>query len=132
MTEAEWLDCSNVFTMLDFVRGKASQRGLRLFLCACCRNHWQWLSDERSCRAVELAERFADGLATLQELMEAGRAASSAQVPYRLDPSHHSSRSAQAEELARDNASVLAILAATPELHGYDYHSAVFKGTGAE
>jgi hypothetical protein len=37
MTEAEWLAATDPRPMLDFLRGKASDRRLRLFACACCR-----------------------------------------------------------------------------------------------
>lgn len=71
-TEAEWLCCRFQRPMLHFLEGKASQRKLRLFAAACCRRVWSKLSDERSRRAVEVAERFADSLAKKRELHRAG------------------------------------------------------------
>lgn len=72
-TEAEWLECKKPVEMLKFLEdvGKASERKLRLFAVASCRRNWASITDERSCEAVEIAERFADGQATQSQLASA-------------------------------------------------------------
>jgi hypothetical protein len=82
MTEEQWLACTDPRPMLEFLRGRASERKLRLFACAVCRDRfiWPlWLTDERSRRAVEVAERYVDGRAAAREL-NAARAAAWAPV----------------------------------------------------
>ena len=62
MTEAGWLVCADPGTMLVFLRGKASDRKLRLFAVACCRlTGLGFRMDTLYQDAVELAERHADG-----------------------------------------------------------------------
>lgn len=61
MTEAEWLACDSPERMLEFLRGTARERKLRLFACGCCRRVWHLLTDADSRAAAEAAERFADG-----------------------------------------------------------------------
>jgi hypothetical protein len=62
MKEADWLSCTDPRRMRAFLAGKASDRKLRLFDCACCRRLWESLSPPAR-RAVEVAEDFADNLA---------------------------------------------------------------------
>jgi hypothetical protein len=57
--------------MLAFLDGRVSRRQLRLFACACCREALSLFADERASRAVAVAERLADGLATETELADA-------------------------------------------------------------
>ena len=72
MTEQEWLEGSDPEEMLvGLDELGASDRKARLFLCACCRRIWDLFKDERCREAVEIAERYADGLASDDEIKEA-------------------------------------------------------------
>jgi hypothetical protein len=86
---AAWEACDKPDWMLwaidatGLADSKAMQKKLRLFACWCARNTpladgrvtWDLLTDERSRKAVEVAERFANGEATREELAAAGAAA---------------------------------------------------------
>jgi hypothetical protein len=67
MTDEEWLSCKDLFLMLRFLQWKLSDRKLRLFAVACCRRHWDLFVEPHARRAVEVAEQFADGMATEKE-----------------------------------------------------------------
>ncbi len=71
MTEAEWLGCDDPTPMLEFLRGKTSDRKLRLFAVASCRRIWHLLTDERSRCLVKTVEQYADGLATIFDVSNA-------------------------------------------------------------
>src|SRR5262245_16111555 len=67
MTEADWLVDKHPLRMLahlrdglDIQRSGSGRRKLRLYGCACCRQVWHHLADERSRAAVFAAESFAD------------------------------------------------------------------------
>ena len=79
MTEREWLRTKNPALLFDHLRPartKKSRRRLHLVACGCCRLIWDHLTDSRATSAVEVAERFADGLAGAHELLEGSQAAS--------------------------------------------------------
>jgi hypothetical protein len=63
MTEQDWLACTDPRPMLEFLRGKASDRRLRLFAAARCRQfHPDWDDSWPIREAVEAAEQVSDGL----------------------------------------------------------------------
>jgi hypothetical protein len=61
-----------------------SERKRRPFACACLRGAWDRLEDGRSKKAVEVAEAFADGRATKEELGAAWGAAWIAAIDARV------------------------------------------------
>ncbi len=78
MNEQKWLTSTDPQAMLlgigtpgSWVGQRPSERKLRLFACACCRRLWHRLPDAGHRRAIEVAERFADVLASPTELAEA-------------------------------------------------------------
>jgi hypothetical protein len=78
MTEQEWLEwCDPGMMLRHLLRGRAGERKLRLFAVACCRRVWHLLREQSSRRAVELAESYADGLASEEELVQAAQNARS-------------------------------------------------------
>lgn len=64
MDEAAWLAWDEPYQMLEFVKLTASNRQSRLFACACCRRIWTLIEQTPFREAVEVAERYADGLVT--------------------------------------------------------------------
>jgi hypothetical protein len=70
MTEQEWLSCTDPDLMLNFLRGKVSDRKLRLLTVSSGRRVWGLLN-EPSRRAIEIGERYADGSAGKKELTNA-------------------------------------------------------------
>jgi hypothetical protein len=73
VTEAEWDTCTDVKPMVDRLRGKASDRKLRLFAAACCRC-LPFGKDERFRHAVAVTEQYADGRVTKAALRRARQA----------------------------------------------------------
>jgi hypothetical protein len=68
MTEAEWAVSFEAPRMIAALRGKGSERLWRLYAVACVRRTAHLMRDARSRKALEVAERFADGAATEVEL----------------------------------------------------------------
>ena len=69
---------------LTVVDRDLSERKMRLFVCACCRCVWQTLDDKYR-TAIEIAERYADGYASSQELQDCWWMTYSIREPYIFD-----------------------------------------------
>lgn len=82
MTETEWLGCADPYTMLEFLKGKASDRKLRLFAVACCRHIGHLLEDPRCQQALEVYDSYANGLCGRAAMGKAHRNAEAAFDPY--------------------------------------------------
>jgi hypothetical protein len=87
MTEDEWLACIVPEKMLDYLQGEVSNRKLRLLAVACCQRLKHLFNDECS-RAIEVAERFADGEAGQAELDTASHSHRQAEALYTASHSH--------------------------------------------
>jgi hypothetical protein len=63
MTEAEWLSLADPAPALEYVSSMASDRKLRLWACACVRRIEPLIPHELGHKALEVVERYVDGLA---------------------------------------------------------------------
>jgi hypothetical protein len=105
MTEREWLACADPQTMLEFLRGKVSDRKLRLFACACCRRLWHCEGGLAGQNEVDVAERFADGLVTRKALKRMSSklgARGGYSSAWALNNALHAVMTIQAQEAAQD------------------------------
>src|SRR5262245_36695663 len=82
MTESDWLACTDPQPMLEFLRGKVSDRKLRLFLIECCRATHDLLLDSSSTQAVDVADQLLDGIVAEEERKAVGVAAWKVTTPH--------------------------------------------------
>jgi CheY-like chemotaxis protein len=104
LTESGWLACAEPEPLLDFVLGSwkhtlselacwlglrrpgRTGRKVRLFACACLRRVWDRIDDPLVRQVVEVDERYADGLASREEFLNAHTASGRAQAPWPRPP----------------------------------------------
>jgi hypothetical protein len=117
MTKKEWLNDhpqGMIWSLREttkVARTKAGKRKLRLFACGCCRMIWKLLKDARHRKAVQVAENFADGRATKEQL-EAVRLSIKGLASGNLLPDSPETRARTAATLAEFAADTRAIGAA--------------------
>ncbi len=70
MTEQEWRACGDPARMLAFLRGKVSERKLRLFACACCRRLRSVVRARETREVLESSERAADNPRVRPKLLD--------------------------------------------------------------
>jgi hypothetical protein len=68
MTEEEWLASGDPIPMVRFLAQKASDRNLRLFLVASARLVWDRVPEGEMRDAVDVSERYADGLTAVEQI----------------------------------------------------------------
>ncbi len=150
MSQKGWFEAPCTLLMWEEgpKRDWTTDRKLRLWACACARRIWELLPDKRSRRAIEVAERFADGLATEKERAAAFAAATAAKDSFEFNTegmtrvynwAAHAAEFAVDEELPLDweNMSFLAAVAVrdftraqnpseqpVPSAYGFHYGSA--------
>jgi hypothetical protein len=73
VTEVGWLYCTEPAVMLEYLRGKASDRKLRLFTTACIRIHRGEVTSSEN-DPVAVMEGYVDGFGTADEVDEAWQA----------------------------------------------------------
>jgi hypothetical protein len=73
MTEAEWETCIDPQRMLAFLKGKVSERKLRLFACGLWRHARLLHLTVEEMRLVEAAERLAEGQGGEERFLARGR-----------------------------------------------------------
>ena len=78
MTEAEWLISTDPQPMLEFLRGQASDRKVRLFAVACSRRYLHLTRDSRVGETLKIVEKYADGLVGDSERSSARKVAQQA------------------------------------------------------
>jgi mannitol/fructose-specific phosphotransferase system IIA component (Ntr-type) len=77
MTRREWQTCGDPAAMLYHLGDRLSPRKRQLFACACVRRVWHLVAQPVCQWAVEVAERYADGLASEEEREAADEATAS-------------------------------------------------------
>lgn len=84
MTPEEWAGCADFEQMRRYLRGRSSDRKARLSAIAACRLVGRLLGVTHSEKTLQVAERFADGLATAADLAAASKAARHSLAPFSM------------------------------------------------
>jgi hypothetical protein len=89
MSDLQVPKSDDIDALLAWAVEVATEKQLRLFACACCRRIWQLVTDERSRKAVEIAESYANGGSDIDTLRQANKAARDAWVENSVQVDDH-------------------------------------------
>ena len=125
MTDSEWLQCQNPRSMINFVLRKRDRK-MRLAAVAGCRLFGDHLGDDRLWQALDVAERFADGLAAYAELEAAW---DNANIAFKALSDDEQAAAGHEEELHDAiEAAWAARQTVSPEPEGAFFHLSMFSG----
>jgi hypothetical protein len=140
MDESEWQGGNDIAAMLDYAGSQLSQRKLRLFACACVRNHWGKLRYPVPRQAVEMAERLAEGEADPAEVeelrqqaeMSAGTAPEFEQPLYRAAAATLAEAAGEAARATSENCRLQAVREAAYEAAPWENEATINAAAAAE
>jgi hypothetical protein len=112
-TEQAWLSSTTPNSLLLTLKGKRLPRQRRLFAVACCRRWLHEMLDPESRNAVEVAERYVDGLANREELETAYRLAQEI-AARRIEPCHTATESDESRLRSEWRLAYIAQIACAP------------------
>jgi hypothetical protein len=72
MTEVGWQWSTTPWPMLEFMKGKVSDRKHRLLICGCYRRLGRFMEESRYQNLVRYSESFADGTLSPEDLVPSG------------------------------------------------------------
>lgn len=125
-TEVAWLAATDPAVLLRYIRPRTRGRKKRLFACACCRSIWEAMSDDICRRAVEVAERLADGEVEDDERANASEAVAARSMA--LETNNHFEASAENRKYYASQAAVYALSYGNDVWHAPDLAIAALEG----
>jgi hypothetical protein len=124
MTEQDWFLCEHPEPMLEFLRGKTCERKMRFFALACCLEVRQWIIDDKSNKALQVCELFADGKVGHKKLTAARREAFAVTKLY-----PHSNQLGSQSDLLSHGAVIALFVCSSTKRYSFEQIASITSGT---